>query len=44
MPTPGLIDAIKQAWGPEDDFDFNGQFIKLAKVRAKPKPTAAPGR
>jgi dimethylsulfone monooxygenase len=32
------VDAIKQAWGPEDDFDFNGQFIKLAKVRAKPKP------
>jgi alkanesulfonate monooxygenase SsuD/methylene tetrahydromethanopterin reductase-like flavin-dependent oxidoreductase (luciferase family) len=32
------IDAIKQAWGPEEDFDFNGTFIKLAKVRAKPKP------
>jgi alkanesulfonate monooxygenase SsuD/methylene tetrahydromethanopterin reductase-like flavin-dependent oxidoreductase (luciferase family) len=32
------IEAIKQAWGPEEDFHFNGQFIKLAKVRAKPKP------
>ncbi len=32
------IRAIKQAWGPDDDFDFDGQFIKLKKVRAKPKP------
>jgi alkanesulfonate monooxygenase SsuD/methylene tetrahydromethanopterin reductase-like flavin-dependent oxidoreductase (luciferase family) len=32
------IDAVKQAWGPEDDFDFDGQFIKLKNVRAKPKP------
>ena len=32
------IDAVKRAWGPEEDFDFNGEFIKLAKVRAKPKP------
>jgi alkanesulfonate monooxygenase SsuD/methylene tetrahydromethanopterin reductase-like flavin-dependent oxidoreductase (luciferase family) len=32
------IEAIKQAWGPEEDFNFDGQFIKLAKVRAKPKP------
>src|SRR5262245_29739646 len=32
------IDAVKRAWGPEEDFDFEGQFIKLAKVRAKPKP------
>ncbi len=32
------IDAIKQAWGPQDDFDFDGQFIKLRKIRAKPKP------
>jgi FMNH2-dependent dimethyl sulfone monooxygenase len=32
------LDALKQAWGPDEDFDFNGQFFKLAKVRAKPKP------
>jgi alkanesulfonate monooxygenase SsuD/methylene tetrahydromethanopterin reductase-like flavin-dependent oxidoreductase (luciferase family) len=32
------IDAIKKAWGPEEDFDFEGEFIKLKKVRAKPKP------
>lgn len=24
--------------GPDEDFDFNGRFFKLAKVRAKPKP------
>src|ERR1700748_554493 len=32
------IDAIKKCWGPEEDFDFKGAQIKLAKVRAKPKP------
>jgi alkanesulfonate monooxygenase SsuD/methylene tetrahydromethanopterin reductase-like flavin-dependent oxidoreductase (luciferase family) len=32
------IDAVKAAWGPDEDFDFDGQFIKLKKVRAKPKP------
>ena len=32
------IDAIKLAWGPEEDFDFDGEHIKLKKVRAKPKP------
>jgi alkanesulfonate monooxygenase SsuD/methylene tetrahydromethanopterin reductase-like flavin-dependent oxidoreductase (luciferase family) len=32
------IDAIKTAWGPNEDFDFDGEFIKLKKVRAKPKP------
>jgi alkanesulfonate monooxygenase SsuD/methylene tetrahydromethanopterin reductase-like flavin-dependent oxidoreductase (luciferase family) len=32
------IDAIKAAWGPEEDFNFDGRFIKLAKVRANPKP------
>jgi alkanesulfonate monooxygenase SsuD/methylene tetrahydromethanopterin reductase-like flavin-dependent oxidoreductase (luciferase family) len=32
------IDAIKKAWGPEEDFDFDGEHIKLKKVRAKPKP------
>jgi alkanesulfonate monooxygenase SsuD/methylene tetrahydromethanopterin reductase-like flavin-dependent oxidoreductase (luciferase family) len=32
------IEAIKQAWGPRDDFDFDGEYIKLKKVRSKPKP------
>jgi dimethylsulfone monooxygenase len=32
------LDAVKLAWGPQDDFDFEGKFIRLAKVRAKPKP------
>jgi alkanesulfonate monooxygenase SsuD/methylene tetrahydromethanopterin reductase-like flavin-dependent oxidoreductase (luciferase family) len=32
------IDAIKMAWGPNEDFDFDGAHIKLKKVRAKPKP------
>ncbi len=32
------IDAVKSAWGPEEDFDFTGKYIKLSKVRAKPKP------
>ena len=32
------IDAIKKAWGPKEDFDFDGEHIKLKKVRAKPKP------
>jgi len=32
------LDAIKMAWGPQEDFDFDGQYIKLKKVRAKPKP------
>ena len=32
------LEAVKLAWGPQDDFEYNGQFIKLKKVRAKPKP------
>ena len=32
------IEAIKLAWGPDEDFDFDGTHIKLKKVRAKPKP------
>jgi alkanesulfonate monooxygenase SsuD/methylene tetrahydromethanopterin reductase-like flavin-dependent oxidoreductase (luciferase family) len=32
------IEAVKCAWGPEQEFDFEGSFIKLRKVRAKPKP------
>jgi FMNH2-dependent dimethyl sulfone monooxygenase len=32
------IDAIKRMWSPADNFDFDGAFIKLKSVRAKPKP------
>ena len=32
------IEAVKTAWEAEDDVDFDGQFIKLKKLRAKPKP------
>jgi FMNH2-dependent dimethyl sulfone monooxygenase len=32
------VQAIKMAWGPDEDFDFDGEHIKLKKVRAKPKP------
>jgi alkanesulfonate monooxygenase SsuD/methylene tetrahydromethanopterin reductase-like flavin-dependent oxidoreductase (luciferase family) len=32
------IDAIKMIWSDAEDFDFDGQFIKLKKVRGKPKP------
>jgi dimethylsulfone monooxygenase len=32
------VDAIKMMWSDAEDFDFDGQFVKLRKVRAKPKP------
>jgi FMNH2-dependent dimethyl sulfone monooxygenase len=32
------LDAIKMAWGPQEDFEFEGKYITLRKVRAKPKP------
>ncbi len=32
------LDAVKLAWSPAEDFDFDGRFIKLKGVRAKPKP------
>ena len=32
------LDAVKMAWGPQDDFVFEGEFVKLKNVRAKPKP------
>src|SRR4029453_5391785 len=31
-------DVIKLIWSDRDSFDFDGQFIRLKKVRAKPKP------
>jgi len=32
------VDVVKQAWSEGGDFDFDGQFFKLAAIRAKPKP------
>lgn len=32
------LDAVKMMWSRDDEFDFNGRFIKLKHVRAKPKP------
>ncbi len=32
------IDAIKRMWGPEEEFDLDGEFLKLRGVRLKPKP------
>ena len=32
------LDVIKRAWTEHDDFDFDGQYLKLKGVRAKPKP------
>ena len=32
------LDVIKLAWSPREDFDFEGGFITLRGVRAKPKP------
>ena len=32
------IDAVKLAWGPQEDFDFHGDYIRLSNIRAKPKP------
>jgi alkanesulfonate monooxygenase SsuD/methylene tetrahydromethanopterin reductase-like flavin-dependent oxidoreductase (luciferase family) len=32
------LDAVKQAWSVEGDFDIAGEFLKLKGVRAYPKP------
>jgi dimethylsulfone monooxygenase len=32
------LDVIKLAWSSGDDFEFDGRFIQLRGVRAKPKP------
>ena len=32
------VDAVKLLWSDEEDFDFDGEFIKLKVTRAKPKP------
>src|SRR5262245_62130788 len=32
------LDVLKRAWSQADDFDYDGRWFKLEKVRAKPKP------
>jgi FMNH2-dependent dimethyl sulfone monooxygenase len=32
------LDVVKLAWSPREDFNFEGRFIRLKGVRAKPKP------
>jgi len=32
------LDAVKRMWGAEEDFNFDGNYIKLRQVRAKPRP------
>lgn len=32
------VDAVKMMWSDAEDFAFDGKFIKLSAVRAKPKP------
>ncbi|HEX4408062.1 MAG TPA: LLM class flavin-dependent oxidoreductase [Xanthobacteraceae bacterium] len=32
------VDIVKQAWDCEDTFDYQGEFLKLNRIRAFPKP------
>ena len=32
------LDVLKLMWSPQEEFDFEGQYLKLKGVRAKPKP------
>src|SRR5262245_6668087 len=32
------IDVVKKTWSPQEEFDYEGQFLKLKGVRGKPKP------
>jgi len=32
------LDAVKAIWTRSEEFDFEGKYIQLKKVRAKPKP------
>jgi alkanesulfonate monooxygenase SsuD/methylene tetrahydromethanopterin reductase-like flavin-dependent oxidoreductase (luciferase family) len=32
------LDTITRAWGEETEFDVDGRFLQLRRVRAKPKP------
>ena len=32
------IDVIKLIWSDREDFDFNGRYLDMKKIRGKPKP------
>jgi FMNH2-dependent dimethyl sulfone monooxygenase len=32
------LDVLKMIWSPKEDFDFDGRYLKLKGIRAKPKP------
>jgi dimethylsulfone monooxygenase len=32
------IDVIKMIWSDRDDFDFEGKYLHMKKIRGKPKP------
>ena len=32
------VDVVKRCWGPDSDWDFNGEFLQLKGIRSKPKP------
>ena len=32
------LDVVKMIWSPKEDFDYDGQYLKLKGIRAKPKP------
>jgi FMNH2-dependent dimethyl sulfone monooxygenase len=32
------VDVIKMAWGPQDDFNYDGEFLHHHMSRSKPKP------
>jgi FMNH2-dependent dimethyl sulfone monooxygenase len=32
------LDALKKIWSPQENFDVDGQYLKLKGIRAKPKP------
>ena len=32
------IDVIKMIWSDKEDFDFEGQYLHMKKIRGKPKP------
>jgi alkanesulfonate monooxygenase SsuD/methylene tetrahydromethanopterin reductase-like flavin-dependent oxidoreductase (luciferase family) len=34
------LDVLKLMWSPQEEFDFDGHFLKLKGVRAKPKPVS----
>jgi FMNH2-dependent dimethyl sulfone monooxygenase len=35
------LDVVKLMWSPKEDFDFDGEYLKLKGVRLKPKPVGA---